>query len=322
MDLDTKDNIATRPRHPIRVVAQRTGLTPDVLRAWEKRYAVVVPERSDSGQRLYTDTDVDRLRMLRRATEAGRPISQVAALEPAQLVALVEEDDGARRRAEHGRMSALEGAASAAVASALEAVRMMDGERLEKDLLRSAIHVGRGVFLEQVAAPLMKQVGDDWHAGVLGVAQEHLATATLHRAVSWLLGATTGRERKLVVVATPPGQRHEMGALLSAAVAVDEGWRVLYLGSDVPGDEIGRAAAEGDASLVALSLLYPESDESASAALRQIRSAIEAGVEVVVGGAAAGSYTPVLREIEAHHVTDLGRFRDYLRERSEFGAAA
>jgi DNA-binding transcriptional MerR regulator/methylmalonyl-CoA mutase cobalamin-binding subunit len=317
MNLDKKSELAKKPRHPIRVVAQRTGLSPDVLRAWEKRYGVVIPERSESGQRLYADVDVERLRLLRRATEAGRPISRVARLELEQLTSLVEEDEGARRRAERSRLTALDGAAAAAVTSALESVRAMDGERLERDLLRSAVHVGRGVFLEQVAAPLMKQVGDEWHAGLLGVAQEHLATATLHRAVSWLLGATSGRERHLVVVATPPGQRHEMGALLCAAVAVDEGWRVMYLGSDVPGDEIGRAAADVSAALVALSLLYPEADEAAARALREIRTTVDARIPVVVGGASASSYGPVLREIEAWHVPDLGQFRDYLRERSE-----
>lgn len=317
MNLDKNSERAAKPRHPIRVVAQRTGLTPDVLRAWEKRYSVVEPERTESGQRLYTDHDVERLRLLRRATEAGRPISRVAGLEIEQLAALVEEDEGARRRAERSRMSALEGAAAAAVTAALESVRSMDGERLERDLLRSAVHVGRGVFLEQVAAPLMRQVGDEWHAGLLGVAQEHLATATLHRAVSWLLGATTGRERNLVVVATPPGQRHEMGALLCAAVAVDEGWRVMYLGCDVPGEEIGRAAAETEAALVALSLLYPEADDAAVSALRQIRAAVTPAVPVVVGGAAADSYHPVLREIDADHLSDLSRFRIYLRERAE-----
>lgn len=160
-----------------------------------------------------------------------------------------------RRRAERSRLAVLEGAAAAAVTSALDSVRAIDGERLERDLLRSAVHAGRGVFLEQIAVPLMKQVGDEWHAGLLGVAQEHLATATLHRAISWLLGATSGRE--------------------------SGGGR------------------------------------SCGGALREIRTMVDARIPVVVGGAAASSYGPVLREIEASQVPDLGRFRDYLRERSE-----
>ena len=82
------------PRHPIRVVAQRTGLSPATLRAWERRYQVVEPGRSAGGQRLYSDRDVERLRRLHQLTEAGRPISLVASLPDEALEELQAEDRG------------------------------------------------------------------------------------------------------------------------------------------------------------------------------------------------------------------------------------
>jgi len=82
----------TKPRHPIRVVAQRTGLTPATLRAWERRYGAVDPGRSDAGQRLYSDRDLERLTVLRTLTEAGRPISMVAALSAQEATDLMLED--------------------------------------------------------------------------------------------------------------------------------------------------------------------------------------------------------------------------------------
>src|SRR5437868_1909438 len=85
-------------RHPIAVVAERTGLSQDVLRVWERRYGAVHPARASGGQRLYTDADVERLALLSAATRAGRSIAQVATLETSALAALVDEDIAARER--------------------------------------------------------------------------------------------------------------------------------------------------------------------------------------------------------------------------------
>jgi DNA-binding transcriptional MerR regulator len=79
-----------QPRYPVRLVARRTGLTPHVLRAWERRYGVVVPARSEGGQRLYSDADIRRLELLRRLTDAGHSIARLARLPAEELALLVE----------------------------------------------------------------------------------------------------------------------------------------------------------------------------------------------------------------------------------------
>src|ERR687895_1311192 len=96
MTSHTEPDIA---RHPIGVVAERTGLSPDLLRVWERRYRAVEPSRSLDGQRAYSDGDIERLRLLRLATAAGRSISQVATLGTEELARLVHEDEAARQRA-------------------------------------------------------------------------------------------------------------------------------------------------------------------------------------------------------------------------------
>ena len=100
------------PRYPVRLVAVRTGLTPHVLRAWERRYGVVSPARTDGGQRLYSDLDIERLRLLRRLTDRGHAIRRIALLPIAELARLDEETgviekgaasaDGASRADEAG----------------------------------------------------------------------------------------------------------------------------------------------------------------------------------------------------------------------------
>lgn len=83
---------STAPQHPIRVVALRTGLSPDLIRAWEKRYQAVVPQRTDTARRLYSDLDVDRLKLLKLATEGGRRIGDIAGLPFQELRELVSTD--------------------------------------------------------------------------------------------------------------------------------------------------------------------------------------------------------------------------------------
>ena len=87
--------ISTEPKHPIQVVARRTGLTADLLRVWEKRYEAVSPGRSATSRRLYSDADVHRLLLLRRATLGGRRIGQVAGLSTEELEVLVATDEAA-----------------------------------------------------------------------------------------------------------------------------------------------------------------------------------------------------------------------------------
>src|SRR5512143_149241 len=86
------------PRHPIAVVTERTGLSQDVLRVWERRYSAVNPARGPGGQRLYTDADIERFNLLQAATRAGRSISRVARLSTESLAAMVKEDTEARER--------------------------------------------------------------------------------------------------------------------------------------------------------------------------------------------------------------------------------
>lgn len=315
MNENARDNHDHDPRHPIRVVAERTGLSTDVLRAWEKRYGVVEPGRSDSGQRLYSDADVDRLLLLRRATDAGRPIGRIAELTPAELRALVEEDEAARTRRERVLAAAVEPAAETFVATALERVRELDASGLDATLVQAALHLGAQVFLEEVAAPLLRRIGEDWHRGALRTAHEHMATGVVRRVLSWILWTSRNGTAGTVLMATPAGAVHEMGALLSAAAAAGEGWRVVYLGADLPAEDIARAARDAGADLVALSIVYPRGSHDLGAELRLLRRELAPSIGMVVGGAGTEAFAGVLREIGAVRCDDLTEFRELLRGR-------
>jgi MerR family transcriptional regulator, light-induced transcriptional regulator len=342
------------PRHPIGVVAERTGVSVHVLRAWERRYAVVVPQRTETGRRLYSDADVQRLRLLRELTERGRTIGQVAPLSTVALRRLQNEDEAERAAAvargpvlhegqpvresaaavrsgateastsgepPFGRKGPDPSLAAAALAemtvhAAVEAGGRMDANRLSMVLTRAVVSLRPSEFISMVAVPLLEAVGRAWQEGRLHPAEEHLVSTVLRRVLGWLLDATEPAAGAPVLLATTTaGERHEFGALLAAAIAVDEGWRVVYPGPDLPGVEIARAARRVGASLVALSVVFGGRAQFESE-LRDLREALGPDVPVVVGGAAAVRGRAAIAAAGAELQTDLAGWRQALRTRA------
>jgi methanogenic corrinoid protein MtbC1 len=249
---------------------------------------VVEPTRSDGGQRLYSDADVERLSRLRRLSDAGRSISQVAALGDEEAELLLREDQA--QRPERVAMSLdRESDAHRTVESAFQLVLDLDGEGLEAVLRRSAATLGAYPFLEDVVAVLLHEVGTAWTRDELFPAQEHLCTEVVERVLGWLAdpsGASPGSPR--LVVATLPGERHGLGARLVSASAVLEGWHVIHLGVDLPVRDVARAARAVGARAVALSMVNAEAAQAAPGALKALRESLPEGTAVVLGGGAAG----------------------------------
>lgn len=269
------------PRHPIRVVSQRTGLTPATIRAWERRYGAVTPARSDGGQRLYTDRDLDRLDTLRRLTEAGRSISFVVGLSQKEATQLLIEDRAAAATAP----STLEGTGPAArVDDALGRVYDFDADGLDRVLWRAVLSLGGPTFLDQVVGPFLRRVGTDWADGVVSPAQEHVASEVVDEVLKRLAAASKPESDAVIVMGTLPGERHGLGARLAATAAALQGWRVVYLGTDLPVSEIAAAAHEVEALAVGVSVVRREAVEASLVSIRQLREALDASVALLIGG--------------------------------------
>ncbi len=281
----------TTPRHPIRVVARRTGLTPATIRAWERRYQAVEPIRSEGGQRLYSDTDLARLETLRRLTEMGRSISSVASLDPEEAVALLVEDRAAAVAAGQPltHTDRLQNWTDEAYALTLA----MDDDGLEGVLWRAFTTLGAPRFLESVAGSLLHRIGEGWAAGDLSPAQEHLASDVVDRVLAEIVDrAIVAPDGPRLVVGTLPDERHGLGARLVCAAAALEGWTVKYLGPDLPPDEIASAARKLEADAVAISVVTTELVPAATRGLTRLRDLLPARVHLLVGGNAAGLLEP------------------------------
>jgi len=311
-----RDTSFDTPRHPVRLVANRTGLSPHVLRAWERRYAVVAPHRSQGGQRLYSDHDVERLRRLSQLTGRGHSISRIASLPLEELERLEEQAPSAPavRRAGEDESSA----AAELVGEALRAVRRLDAEELQAVLQRGAITLGGPVFLDEVVAPAVEAVGDGWSRGALSVAKEHMSTAVFRRVLEWQLGAyRVDDDMPRLVVATPPGESHELGALMVAVSAVGQGWGITYLGPDLPVVELLAAARDIEARAVALSTVYSPNDEKLLAAVKATREGMPKRTPLIIGGAAANRLREPMGASGAIVLDSLPELRAQLRELRE-----
>ena len=289
--------------HPIQVVARRTGLSADVIRAWEKRHAVVAPVRSESGRRLYSDADVERLRLIAQATHTGRTVGQVAALPPEELASLVRQESEPLPVAGSPapRPPALEH-----LRACLDALARFDAAGLEAALRRATIALSAEAFLDALVVRLWERVADGVRRGTLRPSHQHLAQSVLRRVLDRLTEAATLPDAgPQLIVATPPGQAQELGALLAAAAAAAEGWRVMYLGPGLPAEDIAEAAAHARARAVTVSLGATPNDRIVPHELRRLRTLLPRDVAIVVEGAAAETHRGVIREIGASVLRDV-----------------
>lgn len=296
----------------MQVVARRTGLGADVIRVWERRYGAVAPARDSAGRRLYSDGDIDRLLLLRRATEGGRRIGDVARLGTSELERLVDEDrtHGAHVASPPSGVQAPRDSAQHYLQACLAAIQAVAPADLESTLQRAAVALSTPVLLDQVLVPLLEEIGERCRVGGLRVSHEHAATAVLRTFLAQLIGAYRAQEHApVLVVATPVGQRHELGALMAALSAAAEGWKVIYLGPDLPAEEIAYAAVQTKAAAVALSIVFPPDDPRIADELRRFRRALPHEMRLFTGGLGAGGYQDVLEEIHAIAPADLYDFR-------------
>lgn len=297
-------------------VAQRTGLSPHVIRVWERRYGAVEPGRTATNRRLYSDAEVGRLALLGAATRAGHSIGTIARLPDGELRELAGGGTGRAslgpdRNGHDGELAPADGLLAAAVS----AIRNLDARTLEAVLARAGVELGGQGSLQKVVAPLVQRLGELWHAGDLMAAQEHFATGVLRMHLAQLARPYALSEHAPgLLVATPAGQLHEMGALLAAAAAAGHGWRVTYLGTSLPAVEIAGGAVRSRARAVALSLVYPEDDPELGAELEDLRRLLPVGLRLLVGGRAAPAYGEALARAEAQLVTDLVDFYRLLDE--------
>ena len=310
--------MSTEHLHNMKAVSARTGLSAHLIRIWEKRYGAVEPARSDSQRRLYSDADVHRLRLLSALTRQGFSIGQIAKVKCDQLMRMAKKHESEEQTTQNSLSNAPGSTGSCEdelINQALEATKAYNAEEIERLLDQAMVSLGACGVLERMLIRLLQRIGEQWAGGYLTSAQEHFASATIRDYLArhvrpMLLGANAPH----LVVTTPEGQLHEMGAILAAALARKAGWNVTYLGPSLPAEEIASACTANRAKALALSIIYPYDDPVLPVQLVRLRKFLPDEIDIVVGGSNLQFYKQAIDQIGAHSISDLTEFSKVIRQ--------
>lgn len=256
----------------IKSVAALTGLSSSTLRAWERRYGLLSPSRTASGYRLYTDEDVARLTRIKSLLDNGFKISEAISLLEREAPLLTPSDVSPQLLEEirselRETLFALDRSGANCVAERLAALTY---ERR----------------LDEVLLPILREVGDCWARGDASIAQEHFVSAFIREKLIGMLheldsGTSQGAE---AVCAGVPGEAHEMGLLAAAIHLSLRGWRVIYLGLDLPYKELETVLAARRPALLCTSLMRPRSPQEYSEIAHRLDAIAPEPTLVVIGG--------------------------------------
>lgn len=270
----------TRPdrTYEIHEVAELTGLATARLRAWERRYQVVRPRRMSNGYRAYTADQVALLRAFARLIAAGERIGDLAARPREEVLARADA-------------RSLDGSPQAVL---LGAVRAFDRERLEALVGQQLALRGLRAFGQEVVLPLAQLVGDQWALGKIPIAAEHLASEVVVHALKDGLRMSP-RTGPLLVGACLPGERHEWGFLATLAGLQEHGWRIHYLGADLPVEEVMEAAWRLRPRSIAFSGSDPDLVRTTLPALAALPAKLPPNTLAAIGGSGTEPHARVLR---------------------------
>jgi methylmalonyl-CoA mutase cobalamin-binding subunit len=255
---------------------------------------------------------VVHLRLLAGLVANGRSIGDIARLQREELQALsvVPVDPAADQT--------VDAPGEAVVRKALEALDLFDSSRLHTTLSDALLGLGIARFIDSVATPLLRAVGDRWSDGRLSIADEHLLSGVLRGMFSGILHSRGPNSGQKLLIASPSGERHEFGALIAALIAADAGLDVVYLGTDTPGAELADAADRSNARAVVLGLINTENHDRAVQEIRTLAARLPITTELWIGGHDASAVAAELNTSSIKVIESLEGIRvEVVRLRAE-----
>ncbi len=304
----------------IRTVSKRSGVKSDLVRAWERRYQAVTPTRTSGGHRVYTDQDIARLKLLNQATSNGHSIGQIAQLSLDDLKHLLKDETSSTNQSLSSSPISLNPGDKRHLAEdysdkCYAAVLAFDAQLLESHFENAIVELGSEAFIEHLLSPLLTKIGERWKTGELRPVHEHM-TSSVIRSLTYILRNNNPcpENAPRMIVSTPIGQLHELGALLAAIMAELCGWQVTYLGANLAAEEIAAAVKYTNACALTLSISFATDDHVVAKELRRLKKLVGNHVSLIVGGRAAGHFQPVLNEVGVINIQSYTHFKQLLNQ--------
>jgi len=252
-------------------LSRRAGVSPEVLRAWERRYHLFAPKRTEGGFRLYSTSDVARITAMKRLLTGGMSASEAAqqvlrgpsaAVEtPPPAPALLEQRIGALR----------------------SALRSFDETEAHGSIDRLLMEFDAETVMRSVFLPVLREIGELWGQGQLNVAQEHFASHLIRRRLGGMARGWEDGSGPRALLACPPDEEHDIPLLMFGIALGNRGWRITYLGARTPADDLVRAVDSVGPAVVVLASPDPVGLAGMSACLRKISKS----ARVAIAGAGA-----------------------------------
>ena len=263
-----KNMTSTRAQLRIGELGRRVGVSPELLRAWERRYGLMEPERSAGGFRLYSDADAARVQRMQKFLQQG--LSAAEAARAAMEEAPAPENVATRNLAD-------------SAADLQRALERYD-EQAANSIVDSALsNLSTETALGEVVMPVLREVGERWAAGELTIAQEHFATNVLRGRLLGLARGWGHGNGPIALLACTSGERHDLPLMLFGISLRAAGWRIVFLGADIPASTIEQAAESIAPAAVVIAATLPEPLLAVETEL----AALAARVPVAIGGRAA-----------------------------------
>ncbi len=261
----------------ISAVERETGISKDTLRVWERRYGFPRPVRNLKRERLYPTPQLEKLRMVRQLQDRGFRAHEVVPARMPQLRKLLStQTTTGKDRGEEP---------SATVLHLLELLSRREFDELRQELAVTLMKVGLERFTYEVVVPLMQLIGDSWACGRLYIADEHLFSNLLKSMMREVISLMDGRERRpRILLATCPGEEHELGLLMAQAIFTLQGTQCVSLGAQLPLKAIAEAARVYRTDIVAVSFSRAARLDTARNLLRNLRAQLAPQTALWAGG--------------------------------------
>ena len=270
--------------YPIRTLAELTGVSPTTLRAWERRYGLLKPERTAKGHRLYGSQDIELIRNIVRLLNQNHSISEA--------VRIVRHDSGeassviSETQDDWGNFQKL----------LLQNVESFNEEGLDSVYNQALSMYPIDLVTENVILPVLEALGERWSSRETGIAEEHFFSAYLRNKLGARLHHESRRSRgQIILAACMPDEHHELGLLLFCLAAISHGYRIIYLGTDMPLEQLPGAAKHTLAAAVLLSATSVKYSETLKQQLVELNNKLH--VPLLIGGALSSKSNTAFNDI-------------------------
>mgnify|MGYP006285624797 CR=1 FL=1 len=292
-------------KYPIKYVSLRTGFSQNLIRTWENRYKLLDPERTETNRRLYSNKDIDKLLAIKKALNAGMKIGELSDMSTEDIQKIAADT-----QEEAGEM---EVSPSDAVNKAITYIKDFKQKELKEYLGKQKIRRSKKDYITGLLIPILTKIGDYWESGRLRISQEHFASSIIREELSALIETPGDKNSPKLICCTPKGQEHDLIALAISALLSMTGIQIVFLGANVPAEEIIATAEQTNAMAVVLSIIYPEDDPSLPGELKKLDKYLK-DIDIYIGGAASATYYNMINDSGIILINDINTLTELIKK--------